>query len=314
MIILAGPTAAGKTALAIKLAEQLNGEIISADSRQIYQGLDIGTGKPGPEEMARIRHHLVSVVSPQKSVSAGDFSRMAEKAFQEITNRGKTCLLVGGTGLWIRAFIDGLTPALPADPEIRAMLTEKAVRHGKQALHQELKQADPATAARLHPSDQVRIIRALEIFILTGERPSERKRCIPISVSRPACWLGIVRPREELYARAEQRIDSWLAAGWREEIARLLKQGVPAEASAMQAIGYSHWVKHLSGACSYDQTVALIKRDSRRYIKRQLTWFRAEKRLTWIDVSKNEREVMREIKNNPKSFIEMLQPGNIQEI
>ncbi len=296
MIILAGPTAAGKTALAIKLAESLNGEIISADSRQIYQGLDIGTGKPDSEELKRVRHHLVSVVSPEKSVSAGDFSRMAEKAFQEIINHGKTCLLVGGTGLWIRAFIDGLTPAPPADPEVRALLTEKAVRHGKQALYQELKKADPVTAARLHPSDQVRIIRALEIFILTGERPSERKHRIPVSVSRPACWLGIIRPREELYARAEQRIDFWIASGWREETDRLLKQGVPAEAPAMQAIGYSHWVKHLSGIYSYDQTVDLIKRDSRRYIKRQLTWFRAEKRLSWVDVSKNEREVMREIK------------------
>ncbi|MCK5219226.1 tRNA (adenosine(37)-N6)-dimethylallyltransferase MiaA, partial [bacterium] len=190
----------------------------------------------------------------------------------------------------------GLTPAPPADPEVRAILTEKAVQHGKQALYQDLKQADPATAACLHPSDQMRIIRALEIFILTGERPSERKRGISAVVSRPACWLGIIRPREELYARAEQRIDSWIAAGWLEEIDRLLKQGVPAEAPAMQAIGYSHWVKHLSGIYSYNQAVDLIKRDSRRYIKRQLTWFKAEKRMTWVDVSKHEKETMQEIK------------------
>jgi len=296
IIVLTGPTASGKTDLAIRLALRCNGEIISVDSRQIYQGLDSGTGKPTPEQCQQVKHHLLSVVAPEKTVTAEDFSKMAKCALQTIHARGKICFLVGGTGLWIRSFIDGLAPVPPADPALRARLNKDAEQKGNLYIYRQLEKVDPETAQALHPGDRLRIIRALEIFILTGDKASVRRKQVSTRPPWQACWFGVIRPREVLYRLAEERIDVWLRKGWCAEVRNLLGRGVPAEAPAMQAIGYSHLVRHLQGEYSLERAAELIKRDTRRYIKRQMTWFRAENRITWLDPTRSIEEIMLMVK------------------
>jgi tRNA dimethylallyltransferase len=286
VVVIAGPTAAGKTPLAVRLAEECNAEIISADSRQIYRSLNLGTGKPSPEELARVPQHLISRVPLSQTVTAADFAALAESVRREITARGRRCLLVGGTGLWIRAFIDGLAPTPPPDPDLRAHLQARAKTEGRERLYLELQAADPVTAARLHPSDLVRVIRALEIYRLSGIRPSEIKN--KAGRELPSVWLGLQLPRADLYARAEARIEAWLRAGWLEEVRALLDSGLAWDVPALQALGYSHLARHLRGEWPLARAVDLIKRDTRRYIKRQLTWFRAEPRLHWLDASAGE--------------------------
>lgn len=283
IIVVAGPTSAGKTELAVRLAEAIGGEIISADSRQIYRGLEIGAGKPDPEQLRRVPHHLISAAPPQQVVTAADFAARAEAARRDIAVRGKAVLLVGGTGLWIRAFMDGLADTPPPDRELRSRLAARAEAEGAESLHRELQAVDPTAAARLHPADRVRIIRALEIYSLSGRRPSELPKTA--RPPRPGLWLGAIRPRAELYARAEARIDAWLEAGWAGEVKSLLASGLTPETPAMQALGYAHLARCARGECTQAQAVEWIKRDTRRYIKRQLTWFLAEPRIHWIEVS-----------------------------
>jgi len=283
VLVVVGPTSAGKTELAMRLAEPLGGEIVSADSRQIYQGLDVGTGKPSAEQLQRVPHHLVSSEPPGRVMTAALFAEQADAACREITARGQRVLLVGGTGLWIRAFMDGLAPTSPPDPGVRAQLAARMQAEGRDALHAELARVDPETAARLHPADWIRVIRALEIYHTSG-RPASAWPKIA-GPARPGVWLGVTRPRAELYARAEARIDEWLAAGWVQEVETLLAGGLAPETPAMQALGYSHLVRYVRGEWPLARAVELIKRDTRRYIKRQLTWFLADSRIRWTDAS-----------------------------
>jgi tRNA dimethylallyltransferase len=295
IIVVVGPTASGKTKLAIELAQQLDGEIISADSRQIYKKLNIGTGKPTLEQLRQVKHHLVSIVEPEQAVTAEAYSHMAEQALQQIQNDHKKCFLVGGTGLWIRSFVDGLAPVPPADPELRNELKQRAADEGIDNLYAQLKQLDPETAAMLFPADRIRVVRALEICLLTGQKASKLRQ---LKSSRPPLtthWFGLSQPREELYSRAETKIDLWLEQGWLEEVKVLLQSGLSEEAPAMQAIGYAHLAKHLKGECSLERATELIKRDTRRYIKRQLTWFRADKRIHWLDSKETVAEIRQKV-------------------
>jgi tRNA dimethylallyltransferase len=292
LIVVVGPTAVGKTAFAVQLAKRFSSEIISADSRQIYRGFDLGTGKPTPAEMACVPHYLVSMASPRKAVTAARFARLAELAVQKIVAKQKNAWVVGGTGLWIRALVDGLAPTPPGDPEIRAQLQQHAREAGKEALHRELQAVDPVTAGRLHPSDLLRVIRALEIFRISGQAVSHMTAQAKPE-PWPAFWLGLFRPRDEMYARAEARIEQCLQQGWLEEVRQLLHAGLEPSCPAFQALGYAHLVKYVQGETTWPRTVELIKRDTRRYIKRQLTWFRANPRITWLDVS-NETQAIRE--------------------
>lgn len=292
VLVLVGPTAAGKTALALPLAEALGAEIIAADSRQIYQGLDLGTGKPSNAELARVPHHLVSAAPPERVVSAADFAALAGQVLADLTARGRRALVVGGTGLWVRALVDGLTAGAPPDPEIRAELDKRAQVEGLAALHRELASVDPESAARIPPADRVRILRALEIWRVTGEPPSSaRKR--PAARVRPSLWLGLERPRAVLYARAEARIDQWLARGWLEEVKGLLAQGVRTDTPAFRALGYPQLARVARGEWTLDQAETAIKQDTRHYIKRQLTWFRAEPRIRWFDAGAGEDAFVR---------------------
>jgi tRNA dimethylallyltransferase len=295
ILILAGPTAAGKTELAIRLAQQEQAEIISADSRQIYQRTDIGTGKPTAQELQAVRHHLVSAVPPETVMTADRYAGMAEACLEQIAQRGKKVLLVGGTGLWIRAFMDGLSPLPPADPDLRAALKARVQVQGSASLHAELQKYDPETASKLAPADAVRIIRALEIWLQTGCKASELRRQPTLQVGRRAVWVGITRPRAELYRRAEARIQAWIQSGWREEVRELLDQGISPEAPAMKAIGYSHLVQFLQNGCTWEKMMEWIARDTRRYIKRQETWFKAESRMYWVDASQNENSTLQAV-------------------
>jgi tRNA dimethylallyltransferase len=288
LMVLAGPTGAGKTALGVRLAEWLHGEIISADSRQIYRDFNLGTGKPSPQECARVRHHLVSAVSPRSRVTAAEYACLAGNVLKDLEKRRLPVLVIGGTGLWIRALVDGLAPTPPSDPGLRAQIEQRGREQGPQALYSQLQSLDAARAACLSPGDSFRIIRALEIIELTGKTASAVLHQQAENV-RFAWWLGISRPRAELYARAEKRIDGWLAEGWLEEVRQLLQQGLEPGCPAFQALGYLHLVQHLQGFTALDQTVELIKRDTRRYIKRQLTWFMADPRITWFDASDEEK-------------------------
>ncbi|NTV52842.1 MAG: tRNA (adenosine(37)-N6)-dimethylallyltransferase MiaA, partial [Candidatus Firestonebacteria bacterium] len=286
-VVLVGPTGAGKTALGIRLAEFFQGEIVSADSRQIYRDFNVGTGKPSLQECVRVKHHLISAVSPHTVVTAAEYARLAKARLQDLESRGIPAFIVGGTGLWIRALVDGMAATPPSDTALRARLEQRAKEEGPEAMHAELARLDPITAERLPVGDRLRVIRALEIIQLTGQ-PASVLRDQPAQELHPAIWLGVTRPRAELYARAEKRIDDWLTQGWLDEVKHLLEQGLDAKCPAFQALGYSHLARHLQGELSWDQTVALIKRDTRRYIKRQLTWFNANERITWFDLTREE--------------------------
>jgi tRNA dimethylallyltransferase len=288
LVVLAGPTGAGKTALAVRLAETFGGEILSADSRQIYRDFNLGTGKPSPGECARVKHHLISTASPRSVVTAAEFARLGRGVLDSLEARGLQAWVVGGTGLWIRALVDGLAPTPPADMSLRAAWAAQARELGPAALHAQLERLDPAAAGRLPIGDVKRVIRALEIIRLTGQ-PASAVTSRPPENGRPALWLGLTRSRADLYARAEKRVDAWLAAGWLEEVRGLQAQGLEPECPAFQALGYAHLVRHLQGALAWDRAVALIKQDTRRYIKRQLTWFSSNPRITWFDASDEAR-------------------------
>ncbi|MCD4814289.1 tRNA (adenosine(37)-N6)-dimethylallyltransferase MiaA [bacterium] len=283
IIVIAGPTASGKTDFAIQLSKHLESEVISADSRQIYRQLDIGTGKPSGEQLSAVKHYMVSRIEPEKIMTADQFSNAAEKIMHTIHVSGKICLVVGGTGLWIRALIDGLASLPPADATFRKKMKQTAKNEGNAYLYAMLVKVDPESAIRLHPSDQLRVIRALEIQHLSGLPASKIKQQATTTENKSALWLGMDVPRDMLYQRAEQRIERWLDLGWLDEVRQLLGKGISPETPAMQALGYSHLIKHILGEYTYEKAVEFIKRDTRRYIKRQLTWFKAEKRMHWID-------------------------------
>lgn len=288
LVVILGPTATGKTALSLKLAPVLDAEIVSADSAMVYRYLDIGTAKPSPADRARIPHHLIDVVDPDRQFSVAEFTALARAAIASIRARGRLPLVVGGTGLYIRALLEGYplerVPA-PPDPALRTRLREEADRLGPHALHLRLEQLDPAAAARIHPHDVKRVIRALEVIARTGRRFSEVYAQPPrVAAAERVLKLGLLLPREELYRRIEERTDRQLAAGFLEEVRRLLQMGYRPGHPGLQVLGYRHLVAHLSGRLSLEEAVRQIKRDTRRFAKRQLTWFRRERGVRWVDV------------------------------
>jgi tRNA dimethylallyltransferase len=278
LVFIFGPTGAGKTEIACEIAEGI-GEIVSVDSMQVYKGLELGTAKPTAEQLSRVRHHLVSIVPPDYRFSAGDFKRLALAAVRDIEERGKIPFLVGGTGLYFRAFEYGLADAPPADPAFRESLYREEERR-KGSLYERLLDSDPEAAASLHPNDLVRIVRALEVHRLTGVpfsasvRGSFEKRISPLKV-------GLETDRETLYDRIETRCMRMLGAGLAEETRDLFARGYTERCPAMNGLGYSHFLRHLKGCCSREETVRLFVRDSKRYAKRQLTWFRKEADTVW---------------------------------
>jgi tRNA dimethylallyltransferase len=283
LVVILGPTAAGKSELAVRLAERFGGEIVNADSMQVYQGLDIGTAKPSRELRERVPHHLLDLVPPDKSFTAADFATAASAIIGEIQGRGKRVFVVGGTGLYIRALLKGLAVSPGGDEEIRRQLAAVAAAEGCDGLLRRLAAVDPETAARLHPNDRLRVIRALEVYQQTGLPLSRFQADHGFAEERYDCLqLGLSVARDELYRRIEARVEEMLAAGLVAEVAALLARGFSPDLKPFKAIGYKEVCAYLAGRCDLDEAKELIKRNTRRYAKRQLTWFNNEPEINWV--------------------------------
>jgi len=286
LVLIVGPTATGKSAVAIRVAQKLCGEIISGDSTQVYRGLDIGTAKATWEERQMVPHHLIDLNHPNEPFNVAEFQELATQAIQEISRRGRLPILVGGTGLYIRSVVDPYAFAeIETDPILRQRLRQELERAGKAEMHQRLALVDPQSTERLHPADTRRVIRALEVYELMQQPLSHFHR---LEQNHPpkynAVWIGLNLERAKLYQRIEDRVDQMLEAGLVEEVKRLLAQGVDPASNSMQALGYKEIVGFLKGEYDLDRAAELIKRNTRHFAKRQLSWFRRDQRINWFDV------------------------------
>jgi tRNA dimethylallyltransferase len=268
--------------VALALARRHPVEIVSVDSMQVYRGMDIGTAKPAPEELARVRHHMVDVLEPQEPCSVGRYCRMAAAALGEIRSRGRRPLLVGGSPLYLKGIVWGLAESPPREPSLRQRLHEQAGERGSEAMHRQLSRLDPEAARRIHPNDVQRIVRALEVCELTG-RPASDGQTQFSGPPRLRCrMVGLRWPRQQLYERIERRVDEMMARGLLEEVKGLHGRLGP---QARQALGYKELADHLEGLVGIEEAVRLIKRNTRRFAKHQLTWFRHFAQLRWVDAS-----------------------------
>lgn len=286
IVVLCGPTASGKSSLACSLTDYFDFEIVSADSRQIYRLMDIGTAKPTAEEQARAPHHLIDIIDPDEEFSVADYLDRAGKAIVEISERGKTPLVVGGTGLYVRALTEGLATVPSSDELLREELHHFEREEGPGALYRRLQLVDPCQAEKIHPNNLVRVVRALEVYELTGIPMSEYQQQHQFG-GAPYRVLKIFLqwPREELYARIEARVDQMITDGLVQEVEQLLTSGYNSGLKSMKAIGYREIIEHLSGETSLEEAISLIKRETRRYAKRQETWFKKEKSIISVDSS-----------------------------
>ncbi len=283
LVIILGPTGVGKTAMALALAGRLGGEIVSADSMQVYRGMDIGTAKPTPEERLRIPHHLLDVVDPDQPFDASRYCVLAHEVIARLCGEGKPVFVVGGTGLYIRALLGGLIAGPGADESLRQSLREEEERWGTPRLYEKLRARDPQAAQRISPRDAVRIIRAIEVLELTGRsivdhQKDHRFRSQPYD----ALKIGLMLPREELLSRIDRRTERMIAAGFVGEVERLLGRGYERSLKPMQSLGYRHLAAYLAGEVDMGGAIRLIKRDTRRYAKRQMTWFAADPEIIWL--------------------------------
>ena len=287
VIVIAGPTASGKTALSIALANAVGGEIVSADSMQIYRGMDIGTAKATKEEQSRAVHHMIDIVEPDEAYSVARYVEDGAKCCEDILSRGKIPIITGGTGLYIDSLISGRDFAQrdEGDEKLRQSLLDEYDAIGAEAMHERLRSIDPERAEKLPPGDRRRICRAIEIFMLTGKTASEHDRetqLMPPRYDAARIYLNY-KNRDELYRRIDARVDAMLAQGLEEEVRGLLDRGVDADCTAMQAIGYKETVQALKGEITMAEAAENIKLLSRRYAKRQLTWFRRDKTGFWVE-------------------------------
>ena len=308
IICIAGPTASGKTDLSIALAKELDGEIISCDSMQVYRYMDIGTAKPTPAERANIPHYMLDVADPNDAFSVSRYCQMATPILEDIIARGKTAIVVGGTGLYMDALIRGNAfapyPATGRREELEAI----AATQGIEKVIEMLRKVDPESAARLHPSDQKRIIRAIEVYLETGKSITQHNletQAVPPRFR--ATWFALQdENRQDLYARIDRRVDKMLEMGLLDEINSLFQMGISEKATAMQAIGYKEFTDYMAGNCSLDEAVAQVQQSSRHYAKRQLTWFRKNPQIHWLtrkpgqetcEILQTLRQVLGEIDN-----------------
>jgi len=288
LIVICGPTATGKTSAAVELAERIRGEIIAADSRTVYREMDIGTAKPTPALQARVRHYVIDVARPDEVMTVASYRRLALAAMEEIQARGKVPLLVGGTGLYIRAITDGLTiPEVPPDWSLRERL-EKLERDAPGTLHARLLSVDPMAASRIHPKNIRRLIRALEVYEHTGRPISELQRTMKLA--GPTVLVGLTMDRSELNRRIDVRVDVQIDAGLVEEVRRLLDAGYARDLPALQGLGYKEIIAHIDGQVSLEEATKVLKRNTRGFAKRQLTWFRRDSRIRWLDVTDKSSE------------------------
>jgi tRNA dimethylallyltransferase len=281
---IVGPTGSGKTRLALAVAERLGAEIINCDSRQVYAGMDIGTAKPAADDRRRIPHHLVDVRAPDRPLDVAGFTRLARDAIAGVVARGRPPIVVGGSGLYLRALRAGIFTGPSASRVIRDELAAAAAEHGVAHLHEELRALDPEAAARIGPNDLYRIVRALEVHRLTGE-PMSRHQLRHGFADRPyeTLTVAIALDREQLYANIDRRFDEMMRAGFLDEVRALLDAGYAPERPPLSSIGYRHLAAVVRGEVALDDAVAAAKRDTRRFAKRQLTWFRRESDIVWLE-------------------------------
>jgi len=285
-VVLVGPTAVGKTALSLPIAQALGAEIVNVDSRQLYKHMDIGTAKPSLAQQAQVPHHLLDLLFPHQKSSAAQFATAARQVLDELRQRGQRALLVAGSGLYLQALLYGLMPAPAAYEPLRRVLHRYADQHGTAALHRRLQHVDPVAASYYHPHDRVRLIRALEVTYLTGEpfsrhcqRHQDREPILPY------VGVALTRERADLYSRIAERTDAMLAAGWLAEVERLVALGYTRTCTAMQSLGYRELLAYVAGEMGWHETVTAIKKATCHLAKRQLTWFRKMPHLHWFNLS-----------------------------
>ena len=291
IIFILGPTGVGKTEIAVRIAERLGGAVISLDSRQIYRGMDIGTDKPGRNILERAPHYLFDVAGPGEYYSAGKFAAMAKDAIEQTLSLGLRPVVAGGAGLYLRALIDGLFHEKCKDMAVKERLRREADESGTDLLYRRLQDVDPEMAGRLLPGDTQRIVRALEVCEVTGRSLSEHWKDTGGGLDRPFVLFALNRPRKELYERIERRVDRMLERGLLREVEALRAAGFERSFNSQKSVGYREAHQHLDGEISFDEMVRLIKQHTRNYAKRQLTWFRKDERVHWIE--------LREGRDNP---------------
>ena len=287
LVAIGGPTASGKTAVAIQLCLRAGGEVISCDSMQIYRGMDIGTAKPTREERRGIPHYMLDVVDPGENYSVSAFSEAADAHAEDIASRGRVPVLCGGTGLYMDAVLKPMRFSEKSSDELRASLKAVAAQEGGLLmLHERLRQIDPDSAARLHPNDLRRVIRAIEVYELTGRTLTEQMKIDQLTPPRyDSVQFALEWPRDALYRRINDRVDIMIEQGLKGEVEALLDSGVSLDATSMQGLGYKEMAAFLMGRVSFDHAVESIKQGTRHYAKRQITWFKRDKTVTWLDAA-----------------------------
>lgn len=292
LVILTGPTAVGKTTLSIALAKRIGGEIISADSMQVYRYMDIGSAKIKPQEMEGVPHHLIDILMPEEAFNVFCFKELALKAMKEIYERGHIPIVVGGTGFYIQALLYDIDFEQEEDNgKLRLLLEEEAKARGNEALHERLKAVDPVSAKNIHPNNRKRVIRALEFYELNGypisvHNEREKEKASPYDF----CYFVLNDSRERLYANIERRVDEMMTEGLLFEVMKLKEMGYHQDMVSMQGLGYKEILEHLDGHCSLEEAVAKIKQETRHFAKRQLTWFRRERDVLWIEKERFDRD------------------------
>jgi len=303
LVVLVGPTAVGKSKIGVELASQIDGEIVSGDSMQIYKGMDIGTAKIKNQEMIgankkKVKHHMIDTLPPFKDYSVAEFQDDARRCIDSINKKNKLPILLGGTGLYVRSVIDEYDFDVNVNHSTRDKLRQLAQRNGGDVLYQELKEIDPKSAERIHPNDLKRIVRALEYYKTTGNQISKGFVANDkYSIYNPLVMIGLYMPRPILYQRINERVNDMINQGLVEEVKNLLNSGVKPTNTSMQAIGYKQVVEYLHNLRTLEETIEIIKRDTRRFAKRQLTWFRRDQRIKWFEVDiANECHIINQIK------------------
>lgn len=283
VLVIVGPTAVGKSALSVNAAEMLDTEIISADSMQVYRGMSVGVAAPPAQDLARVRHHFVGIIEPDERFSAADFARGALDVVRELHAQRKIPLVVGGSGLYVRALVDGIFPGPPADKRLRQELKEVAAEKGSRHLYQRLKMIDPTSAEKIHPKDIRRLIRALEVFELTGSPISElQQKYRDAGPDLDFIMVGLERQRRDLYNRIDERVERMFELGLIAEVTDLLERGYGNEIDRIRPLGYPEVKAYLFGEIDLDRTKYVVKRNSRRYAKRQYTWFKHDPKIRWF--------------------------------
>jgi tRNA dimethylallyltransferase len=282
IIIICGPTGIGKTAVAVDLAQHFNDQIIGADSMQVYKYMDIGTAKPTAEEQIRVAHHMIDIVEPDETFDAARYANLARAKIFELNQQNITPFVIGGTGIYIKALLYGLFNAEVSDPDVRRRLKEEAAVHGSEYLHARLGRLDPETARRLHAHDTYRILRALEVVETTGKTISRHHQEHGF-LEQPfrTLKIGLTMDRADLYEGINARVDAMIFAGFVDEVRNLLMRGYAGDLKSMQSIGYRHMIDYIEGRLSWEECTRTLKRDHRRYAKRQLTWFGADPEIIW---------------------------------